>query len=165
MKKIILATVLTLSILVALALPSSANETLTSQPTVDEDGNTIYYYDDGSYTVVSPVKALSSTTRAATHSIIGTVSAENYSKSNELNWVYTLYGYFTYEEGVSCVCTNSTFDAKIYKSGWKYYDPSNTWSENAAYGYIVFKHKVLFVTNSNVVVDLRVRCDNYGNMY
>ena len=166
MKKITLAIILVLCMFASLAIPGFASEAFADQPVTDDDGNTIYYYDDGSYTVISPVKVMpSSATRAATHDVVGCIDAENYSKSGKLNWVYTLCGHFTYEEGVSCVCTDSTYETKIYTSGWKYSDASNTWSDNAAYGYIIFRHKVLFVTNSTVTVDLRVRCDNYGNLY
>lgn len=116
--------------------------------------------------MVSPVKKVNTlTTRSTTQTTVGSVSAINYASDGDQNWVYTLYGYFTYEEGVSCVCTNSTYSTSITGSGWKFYDPSNTWSDNAAYGYGVFKHKVLFITNNTITVDLRIRCDNYGNFY
>lgn len=165
MKKSIVAMVLSFILLLSLTLSPSAEGT-TDTTTVDENGNTVIYYDDGSYTLITPAKAVpTAMTRAAVHETAGEVSAINYAKDGDQNWKYTLIGYFTYEEGVSCVCTNSTYEVSITGSGWKFYDPSNTWSDNAAYGYGVFKHKFAFITNNTTTVDLRIRCDNYGNFY
>lgn len=167
MKKTVLAILMAITLTLSLALSVSAEQTPDGNaPVVDEDGNTTYYYEDGSYTVISAVeKVETAMTRAATKTTAGKVSAINYTSDGEQNWIYTLIGHFTYEEGVSCVCTNSTYTTSITGSGWKFYDPSNTWSDNAAYGYGVFKHKVLFITNNTVTVDLRIRCDSYGNFY
>ena len=164
MKQSIVAIILSVLLLLSCTLSSSANETDTTF--VDENGNTIINYEDGSYTVITSPKAVPTIqTCATTHDIAGEVSAINHSKKGEENWRYTLIGYFTYEEGVSCVSTNSTYEVSITGSGWHFSDPSNTWSENAAYGYGVFKHKFAFVTTNTTTVDLRIRCDNYGNFY
>ena len=152
MKKSIVAMVLSFILLLSLTLSPSAEGT-TDTTTVDENGNTVIYYDDGSYTLITPAKAVpTAMTRAAVHDTAGEVSAINYAKDGDQNWKYTLIGYFTYE-------------VSITGKGWKFYDPSNTWSENAAYGYGVFKHKFAFITNNTTTVDLRIRCDNYGNFY
>lgn len=164
MKKTLLTLILTVLMLLSLTLAAYASETETSA--ISADGSKTIYNDDGSYTVISAPKAApAAQTRAATHDISGKISATNYSKKGEVNWVYTLIGYFTYEEGVSCVCTNSTYEVSISNGLWNFYDPSNTWSDNAAYGYGVFKCKFMFITTNTATIDLRIRCDNYGNFY
>ncbi len=165
MKKSLLTIAVSILLLVSFALTASASE--TNNTVALDNGATVINYDDGSYTVISAPEAIVSPvqTLAATHDVSGKISATNYAKDGDINWVYTLFGYFTYEEGVSCVCTNSTYEVSITGSGWKFYDPSNTWSDNAAYGYGVFKHKFAFITNNTTTVDLRIRCDNYGNFY
>lgn len=166
MKKSLFTIAVSILLLVSFAMTASASETDNNTVVLD-DGTTIINYDDGSYTIISTPEALVLPVQplAATHDVSGKINATNYSKKGEVNWIYTLIGYFTYEEGVSCVCTNSTYEVSITGSGWKFYDPSNTWSENAAYGYGVFKHKFAFITNNTTTVDLRIRCDNYGNFY
>lgn len=166
MKKTLFSLILTVLMLLSLTLATYASETESSVTSTDE--STTIYNDDGTYTVISAPEAnpTTQTTRAATHDVSGKVSATNYSnKTGKVNWVYTLIGYFTYEEGVSCVSTNSTYEIAINTSGWKFYDASNTWSDNAAYGYGVFKCKFAFITTNTTIIDLRIQCDNYGNFY
>lgn len=164
MKKTLLTLILTVLMLLSLTLATYASETESS--VTSTDGSTTIYNDDGSYTVISaPVAIPVAQTRAATHDTAGEVSATQYSKKGEINWIYTLIGYFTYEEGVSCVSTNSTYEVSIFNNSWKFYDASNTWSENAAYGYGIFKSKFAFITTNSATIDLRIRCDNYGNFY
>lgn len=166
MKKTIFATILVMSLILSLPLLISASQLSTStDSTVDAHGNTIYYYDDGSYTIVSPVlEVATQTTRAAVNSKTESVNATNYASNGDVNWVYTLYGYFTYEEGVSCTCTNATYTTSISGSGWSFSNGSSSWSNNVAYGSGVFKHKVLFITNNTVNVNLQIHCDSYENL-
>ena len=82
MKKSIVAMVLSFILLLSLTLSPSAEGT-TDTTTVDENGNTVIYYDDGSYTLITPAKAVpTAMTRAAVHDTAGEVSAINYAKDS-----------------------------------------------------------------------------------
>lgn len=171
MKKAILALLLSLSLVFVLAFSSAASETEASPVAyTDEDGNRRIDYADGSYTVVTPVVKVTDSdsnpaARAAIFTTSGEVSATNYAKDGDVNWVYTLIGLFQYRPGVSSICKHSDYKVSISGAGWEFSNPSNTYMDNAAYGYGIFEHKIFFVTNTTITVDLRIRCDTYGEFY
>lgn len=123
---------------------------------------------DGSYTIITPAVKVTDTDSGARIAILtttGEVSATNYAENGSVNWVYTLIGLFQYKPGNSCICKGSDYKVTINALTWVFSDPSNTYSGNAAYGHGVFEHKFLGITGSTVTVDLRIRCDSYGNFY
>ncbi len=175
MKKTILALLLSLSLIFLFAFSSTASETETSPVAyTDESGNQRIDYADGSYTIITPAVKVTDTdietgtdsvARVAILTTTGEVSATNYAENGNVNWVYTLIGLFQYKPGISCVCKRSDYKVSITGAYWNFSDPSNTYMDNAAYGYGIFKHTILFVTNTTITVDLRIRCDTYGEFY
>lgn len=143
-------------------------EDISTSITNNADGSTTYVHDNGTTTVVSAIEDVTQVgiqTRA-TYNKAGSVSAINYDNDTGAeNWRYKLIGYFTYEEGVSCACTNATHEVTITNTEWQFSNGSNSWSGNAAYGFGNFKKYFLFITTGNIDVDLRICCDSYGNFY
>lgn len=124
------------------------------------------YFEDGSYTVTtikqSPAKALSA--YSAVYTKIGEKHVDLFSSDDELQWEYTLIGTFQVNEGVSAVCTNSTYSSKIHVSGWSLITHDNTYSNNIARGTATYKKKVLFITTNTHDVEVAIGCDKYGNV-
>lgn len=162
MKKII-AVVLVFICLICFALDASA------QGITDEESNDnrqVTYLDDGSYIVISGVMIMEY--KATSTRSVNTVNAGNtatcYSEDDEVLWTYTLHASFTYEPGVSVVCTNAWYEQNIYGRGWKFSDGAATAGSDYARGVGIFRHKVLFITNQTDHVDLYIFCDSYGNL-
>ncbi len=83
-------------------------------------------------------------------------------KDGKLIWKYVLTGEYTVVDGVSSVCTNAYYTYTINDSKWSINDPSTSYSDNVAYGYCVFKKKVLFITTNTITVDISLTCDVNG---
>ena len=167
MKKVLLfAAVITL--LSALFLPAvSAAAASPSQPEYGIVSASIEYYEDGSYTVTTIAQA---TDAAGAKGQMGTFTrnahkdVNHYNSSDELQWSYTIYGTFTVQEGVSSVCTSSTFSYSISAGGWSLTAHNNYYAGNTAYGTATFKKKVLFITTNTVDVNAFITCDMNGNI-
>ena len=170
MKKTLSLVLLITALFNLCAICAFADTQITSTNiTFNADGSTTYVHDNGTTTVVSAIEDVTEVgiqTRA-TYNKAGSVTAVNTDNDTGAeNWRYKLIGYFTYEEGVSCVCTNATHEATITNDWWWHFSGGgNSWSGNAAYGVGKFEYKVLFVTTETVNIDLRICCDSYGNFY
>lgn len=120
------------------------------------------YLDDGSYIIItieqSPIG------RSSTYTVTGRKHVELFNSSDELQWRYTLIGTYTVVDGVSAVCTNSTYSSTIYNDKWSLTAHSNRYSGNTAYGTATYKKKVLFVTTSTQDIDIYITCDIYGSI-
>ena len=171
MKKILSSFLLIVCIFNLCAIVSFADNTDETPISItNEDGSITYDHGDGTSTTVYPVRKVDSTspqTRSTLQTTAGAIDVINTDNSSGAeNWKYTLIGYFAYDEGVSCVCTNATHEVTITNDWWWHFsEGGNSWSGNAAYGVGKFEYKVLFVTTETVNIDLRIRCDSYGNFY
>lgn len=141
-------------------------------PVVHADSNTMNYlyetssyteyFEDGSYTVTT-IKQ-SPTGRSTTYTKVGEKHVDLYNSSDVLQWSYTLIGTFYVNEGVSVVCTESTYSSTIYENSWSLTAHDNSYSNNIAHGTATYKKKVLFVTTNVRDVDVSIGCDIYGNV-
>jgi len=177
MKKTFSFILLVVTLFNLLALTALAESTQDSTiVTVNADGSTTYEHSNGTITVVSAIEKIevetpqnsqnSSRTSADYKSIVGSVSAINRNKDTDVeNWRFKLIGYFDYVEGFSSVCTDARNEITIANDWWHYSNDDNTWNLNEAYGSGRFEYKVLIFTTETVDVDLRIRCDSYGNFY
>lgn len=163
MKKILSVAISVIIITLSLAVSVNAEDNVSSQENASIASATyVEYFDDGYYFVTTVTQSPSS--RATTYTKDGHKTISLFNSSDELQWEYTLVGTFKVTTGVSAVCTNSTFEYKIYNDSWSLTAHDNSYSENAAYGTATFKKKVLFITTSTKNIDVRVLCDVYGNI-
>lgn len=120
------------------------------------------YYEDGSYTVTTIRQ--SPTSRSATYTKVGEKIVDLYNSDDKLQWTYKLIGTFDVHEGVSVVCTDSTYSSVIYEKSWSLTAHDNSYSDNIAYGTATYKKKVLFITTNTHDIDASIGCDIYGNI-
>lgn len=120
------------------------------------------YYEDGSYAITTIKQSV--TPRATSYVKVGERIVDLYNSSDELQWTYKLIGTFNVVEGVSVVCTESTYSSVIYNDSWSLTDHNNSYSNNIAYGTATYKKKVLFITTNTHDIDLSIGCDLYGNV-
>ena len=162
MKKI-LAIILTSFILTFTAIPAVYAENTANNAMATYDTNsTIEYFEDGSY-MVTTIKQ-SPTARSTTYTKVGEKIVDYYDSDNNLQWTYKLIGTFNVVEGISAVCTESTYSSEIYKSGWSLTAHNNYTSNNIAYGTATYKKKVLFITTHTQDINGSIGCDIYGNV-
>lgn len=162
MKKI-LAIIFTTILLISATIPAvyadiDAN-TLSSNY---ETTSITEYYEDGSYTITT-IKQ-SATGRSTTYTKVGEKIVDLYNSDDELQWTYKLIGTFYVNEGVSVVCTESTYSSAIYEKSWSLTAHDNSYSNNIAYGTATYKKKVLFITTNTHNIDVSIGCDVYGNV-
>ena len=160
-----LAIVFILLLLFTFCLPIYASST-TPVITPNKDViNSITYFEDGSYLVISTAISTSSNyAKSGSYVKQSYKTAKYHSSDNELVWEYTLTGTFTVNPGVSAVCTNVTNSKNIYSNKWSFSDESTYASGNTAYGKGIFKKKLLLVTTEKVNIDMTITCDFNGNI-
>ena len=159
MKKSIFAFLLLGCLLFSFFVPVAAAET-----TADADGRAVdvEFFDDGSYLVTVTTAEKTAVGRSNSYSVTGAKEVTLYNDDDEIQWIYTLYGIFTVETGVSAVCTEAYHAYEIFDFDWKETSHSEWFSGNVAYGESVFKKKVLFITTSTQEITAEVGCDVYG---
>ena len=133
---------------------------------VFSDGSKVFYFDDGSRLVITAPKILfegvdqsksqQSKTTQASYSFQNT--------SGETEWIYTLTCTFSYEYGVSSVCTDAHYDQTIYKGNWTFSNGATSISGNRGSGTGLYTEKFLFITIRSINVSLTMACDIYGNV-
>lgn len=123
-------------------------------------------FEDGSRLVVSPVyrKEEAASTEAAENTITRFKDVDYVSSDGTLEWKYTLEGEFSYEYGVSSVCTRAGYFSTIYGDKWTFSNGSSYASGNTAHGEGNYKKKELFIVTRDVDVDITLTCDIYGNV-
>ena len=89
-----------------------------------DNDETIVYYSDGSYSIISITYEDAQpgiSPAAARSSRRGTKDVEHYnsSKNTVLVWTFTVYGEFTYD-GRSATATDSDYSYRIYDSEWSF---------------------------------------------
>lgn len=163
MKKRVVSFLLLFCMLFAMSVPTFALESEATKIDIlslTEVSESIEYFEDGSY-LVTTIKS-TPTPRAEVYSKSAAKEVTLYDEDDEIQWNYFLIGTYTIETGVSCVCTNSTFEYNIYVNKWSLTEHNNWYSGNVAYGTAVFKKKVLFITTSTQNLDGSIACDAYG---
>lgn len=123
------------------------------------------YLEDGSYIIITTtqVDVNNGLSRSAT-TYSKTKTATNYDSDDQIVWQYVLSCTFSVNQGVSATCTSATYTYDIYNTSWSFSDGNSYASGNTGYGEGLFRRKVLFVTVSNVTIDLKLTCDIYGNI-
>ena len=162
MKKSIFVLFLLSCLLFSLTLPAAAAEATANTDELAVSSVTVEYLDDGSY-LVTTIKE-SATPRSDVYSKRGGKEIILYNDDDEIQWIYTLYGIFTVETGVSAVCTEAYHAYEIFDFDWKETEHSEWYSGNVAYGESVFKKKVFFITTSTQEITAHVACDAYGGI-
>ena len=76
---------------------------------------------------------------------------------------FTLKGTFVINEGVSAMCTASSYTTSISNNAWSVKSASTTEWGSQAIGDVVFEKKVLFVVTDTKEAHVVLTCDNYGN--
>lgn len=144
------------------------NEVITI---VNNDGTTTYDNGDGTITTVTAIEIVDvadfNSTRSTSESkkITGSVRALNTdTKTGAVNWIYTLYAYFTYVEGESVICTDAHYTIDIADTSWHLTSGNAYMEATAGCGTGKMEHKILFFTNQTVNINLRICCDVYGNL-
>lgn len=168
MKKIISAIVL----LTMMIFPLSTNAFAANgnAPILLVDNQSIEYYEDGSYSIItvsaenSAINAPSQNASAAvTQTITGSKSSSYYSSNDELQWTVTLRGTFSYN-GSSATCTQSTVSSVIYDSNWKVTSAVASKSGATAIGDFVVKYYTLLVPIKTINVHLTITCSANGTL-
>ena len=161
MKKSIFAFLLLGCLLFSFFVPVSAAET-----TADTEGRTVdvEFLDDGSYLVTVTTAEKTAVGRSNSYSVTGAKDITLYNQDDEIQWIYTLYGIFTVETGVSAICTEAYRAYEIFDFDWKETEHSEWYSGNIAYGDAIYKKKVLFITTSTQEITAHVACDVYGEI-
>lgn len=121
--------------------------------------SSIEYYSDGSYCIIEVLEDYS---RAA-GTKNGTKNYSYYSSDNELLWVVSLTGSFTYT-GTTSTCTASNVSVTIYNSSWYAASRESSKSGNVASGTATVSRKVLGITVETKIVNLTLTCDANGNL-
>lgn len=125
----------------------------------------IEYFDDGSYLITTiTTTTQSSVTRSTSYTKIGEKRVDYYDSDDNPQWTYKLIGRFNVVEGVSAVCTESTYSSEVYAKGWSLTAHNNYTSSNIAYGTATYKKKVLFITTNTHDIEGSIGCDIYGNV-
>ena len=162
MKKF-LSMLLAVACLITVATTAASADEIESTPLTQTDSY-IEYYEDGSYAIITITSTVTSGTRATSTTKTASKIHNFYNADNELQWTYTLIGYFTITEGVSVVCSGSSYDSVIHVSSWSLTDHTNNASGNMAYGTATYTRKVFFVTSATQNLTMEMQCDVYGNI-
>ena len=161
MKKIL--TVILAALMLAFAtIPAVYAEDAAAMTETYETDSIIEYFEDGSY-MVTTIKQ-SPVARSRSYTKVGEKIINLYDSDNVLQWTYKLVGNFDVVEGVSAVCTESSYTSQIYVSSWSLTAHENHTSNNIAYGTATYKKKVLFITTSTQDINASIGCDINGNV-
>ncbi|MCM1285886.1 MAG: hypothetical protein NC213_05065 [Acetobacter sp.] len=123
----------------------------------------IEYFSDGSYMVTTIETeadngiALLATTSTKSSS----KSVKYYSSSNDLQWIVTLTGTFSYT-GSSATCTKSSATYKVYDSNWKVKSATASKSGRTATGNYTVKRYALGIVTSTKTGTIKISCSNTG---
>lgn len=159
---ILFATVLSLM----LSVPTFATDGINDPCVMDSCH--IIYLDDGSYITTELREEISDVSDSVLRSVSltkkGSKTVTYYDNNGNISWKYILTGEFSVVEGMSAICTNSTYTENIYDNDWSFSNGSATKSVNVAYGVGTFKKKLLFITTKTVNIDISITCDANGNL-
>ncbi len=136
------------------------------ESTIISDGSKVILYEDGtSLTITAPrIIATMSTPSKSLQTITAQIDTTFADSNGETEWIYTLTCTFSYEYGVSSVCTNASYTQTIYKGNWTFSNGATSISGNRGNGTGLFEKKFLFITVQSINVQLTLACDIYGNV-
>lgn len=154
MKKIV---AVFLSVLMLLAFPVAAYADETDDTVVS---STVEYFEDGSY-LVTTIEEQPTLTRASTKS--GSKSSKYYDSDDELQWVVTVKGTFSYT-GSSATCTSASTTYSIYDTSWKVTSATATKSGRTATGKFTVKKYVTFIPMITRNATVILSCSNSGTL-
>lgn len=125
-----------------------------------DNDETIVYYSDGSYSIISITyedaqPGISPT--AARSSCSGKKDIDHYSSSNNLAWTLTVYGDFTYD-GRSATATGSDYSYRIYDSEWSFV------SGNASYSGATARATGKFSRSATTSTSVSLTCSANGTL-
>lgn len=166
--------VLTLGILLtSMTLPAAASSSATD-PSTELRGTVtdVQYLPDGGYIetrvfqdqTASAALLSGSVSPMSTYTVSGGKQLAGYDADGTVNWVFTEYGTFFVNSGVSVTCTNDSCTAAAY-NGWSYDAPSSSHTSLQAIGNCVFRYKILGITINKNTAIIYVSCDTNGNIY
>lgn len=121
---------------------------------------TITYFDDGSYSVSYMLSSARPATRASTAVTDGVKAVEYYNSSDELCFIFTVIGTFSYN-GRTATATSSDYDYEVFVSGWSLGSADSYCSGNTAYAEGTFERFL----SRDVVVETSLSCSPDGNLY
>lgn len=158
MKKII-AFVLSAVIIIDILPTISANAECNSTE------SEIFYYDDGSYAVITITYGLASNVEVNTSKSIksGSKTFSYYDDSGALKWTATLTASFTYD-GSTSSCTSANCTVTIYDSDWYVISNNSGYTGNTATANVTMRRRYLGVTVKTVPVTITLSCDANGNL-
>lgn len=161
----IMLVVLFLFNLVGMTFNASANSENNVWHTLSDGSKIIYFKDGSTLTITAPeVVSTESNNIVTRQTKTMQVSASKKDSDDEYEWIYTLYCTFSYEYGVSSVCTNAYYDQTIYKGNWTFSNGATNISGNRGTGTGLYEKKFLFITIQSINVNLTMACDIYGNV-
>lgn len=126
----------------------------------------ITYYTDGSYTVITTQDADSAFAKVlqALRSVkTKTITAKHYDSSDNLEWTASLTGTFSYN-GTTASCTNVSESKTIYDSSWRCTSSSCSKSGATATGNFTFKKYTLGIPTQTINETISMTCDKNGNI-
>ncbi len=169
MKKLLSSITVLIMIIYTLTISVSAVN-LTVAQSQKEETQQIVYYEDGSYAIItfSEEASVSNTqsqerSLAVTQTKAGSKNCSFYNDDDELQWVVTLRGVFSYN-GSSATCTESTVSSTVYYSNWKVTSAVASKSGATAIGDFVVKRYTLLVPVQTENVHLTITCSANGNL-
>lgn len=98
-------------------------------------------------------------TRGRVYSKIG---KKDYSYGSD--WVFTVYGTFSINEGVSATCTADSYAVSIANSAWAQQAASSGHGGNTAYASGTMSRYALGAIVQNIYPSVSVSCDANGNL-
>ena len=128
---------------------------------INEETLETLYFDDGSY-VVTTIKAVYSVFTMK-GSLTKTKQSKYYDPNDNLDWIASITGSFTYN-GVTSSCTDVSKSTTIYDTAWRCTAASCSKSGATATGNFTFKNYVLGVPIQTVNKTLTLTCDKNGNI-
>ena len=140
----------------------SAKE-LENHSTISSSTDEVVFLENGNY-IIKEIKEINEVriARGTTYYKTGQLEVNEYNVSNNKLWTYTLTGTFLVEEGISCICTSSSYSIEIFKNTWSFSDGRALYGSNYAHGLGTFTCKILFVTTQTIGIDVKLYCDSYG---
>ena len=154
MKRII-ATILSLIMILSISIPSKAQVPFTTNSEAEYLGNGLYGI--VTYETSDDISTYATSTKTTSKKYtIQNADGENLAR-------FTLKATFSYD-GTTSKCTSSSYTTEVFKDSWSFSEASATKSGNTATGSFKAKCVVLFITTQTVEKTITLTCDKNGNI-
>lgn len=117
----------------------------------------IIYYEDGSYCVITITKSM---TRVATS---GTKTANYYSEDGNLICTLSVTGVFEYD-GLKSSCTSASHQLTMHNSNWSVASQGSYKTDYRAIANATLNYRFLGVVVNTQTISVQLACDKYGNL-